>query len=424
MKLFEIKQTQPKWMTVSLNESKERKNTHLEHLEDLVFNEGYAGAVKALNYLNSLRKMFNRGQGEKTKITVKWDGAPAIVCGIDPEDGKFFVGTKSVFAKTDPKVCKSGADIKRFYPEQEELRNKLMTALKYLKKLNIGEVVQGDMLFTEDSVATEVINGDTCYTFTPNTITYAVPVDSDLGKRIAKAKIGIIFHTTYVGSTLWYMEVDFKASIPRFTQTPDVWFDDATYKDFTGYASLTKEENSKIVSVLSAAKKTMEKIKQPKFDSAMENPEFKKYVKTFINSQIRTGVQVGDPTKFLNDFIEYYRGRIEAEIAKLKSGPESVAAQRKKQLITDFEEFISDHSNHILGILAIYKRIIEGKIMIINKMRQVESVGTFLKTDDGYRVTAPEGFVAVGHDGGAVKLVDRIEFSKANFTQPKNWGKK
>jgi hypothetical protein len=45
----------------------------------------------------------------------------------------------------------------------------------------------------------------------------------------------------------------------------------------------------------------------------------------------------------------------------------------------------------------------------------VEGIGTFQKTGDGYRVTAPEGFVAIGHDGGAIKLVDRLEFSRTNF---------
>ncbi len=119
----------------------------------------------------------------------------------------------------------------------------------------------------------------------------------------------------------------------------------------------------------------------------------------------------------------FYKGKMEAEIAKLKGGPDSPAAAARIQKIRDKEQFMADNSNILLGILAIYKRIIEAKVMLLQKMQQIENIGTFLKTDNGYRVTAPEGFVAIGHDGGAVKLVDRIEFSKANFTAPKQWKK-
>ena len=72
---------------------------------------------------------------------------------------------------------------------------------------------------------------------------------------------------------------------------------------------------------------------------------------------------------------------------------------------------------------TIYKRVIEGKLLILSKMQKIESIGTFINTENGYKVTAPEGFVAIGHDGGAVKLVDRLEFSKQNFAAVKNWKK-
>ena len=64
----------------------------------------------------------------------------------------------------------------------------------------------------------------------------------------------------------------------------------------------------------------------------------------------------------------------------------------------------------------------KAKDKIINKLKKIEGVGTFLEDEDGYRVTSPEGFVAI-KDGSAVKLVDRLEFSRANFTVAKNWSK-
>jgi hypothetical protein len=432
MKLYEIKNVvTPGWL---LCEATEGKNVHLEHVEDLVYNEGYLGAQKALNYMEGVRRMFAQGEGDPAKVTVKWDGAPAIICGTDPADGKFFVGTKSVFSKNEPKLCKSLKDIRKFYGEQEGLATKLAVALKYLSKLGIGNVLQGDLMFTAEELTTATIGGQECYIFTPNTITYAVPVDSKLGDRIAAAKIGIIFHTAYSGSTVADMQASFGASVDGLTSTNSVWFDDAFYKDMTGRASLTPAEDAKIKNTLLSAATTFRKIDEKDFNRIIftgrttkagdeEYTEFANYIKPFINNMVRGGEQVGDPTSFLKNFLTYYNGKQEAEIAKLKGGPDSAAAQARIQKIKEKEKFMADNSNTLLGILAIYKRIIEAKVMLLQKMQQVENIGTFIKTDDGYRVTAPEGFVAIGHDGGAVKLVDRIEFSRQNFAATKSWKK-
>lgn len=420
MKLFEVKDQAPAWL---LCEAAEGKNTHLEHLEDMIFNEGYVGAQKALTYLENLRQMFAQGEGTPTKITVKWDGAPAIICGVDPLDGQFFVGTKSVFAKTEPKLCKSAADIKKFYGEQGGLADKLTLALKYLSKIGIGGVLQGDLMFTPGDIQTATIDGEEVYTFTPNTITYAVPVNSELGKRIARAKIGIIFHTAYEGPSLPEMQASFGASVAGLTPNSTVWFDDATYKDFTGIASLTPQEDDIISRTIGQAAITLKKINQQKFNVILGNPEFNSFIKPFVNNMVRAGEQIGDPVTFLNQFITFYKGKQEAEIAKLKGGVESKAAQARIEKIQKNEQFIADNSNTLLGILAIYKRVIEAKLLLLQKMQKIESIGTFIKTGDGYKVTAPEGFVAIGHDGGAVKLVDRLEFSKQNFSATKAWKK-
>ena len=193
--------------------------------------------------------MLAEGTGTTTKLTVKWDGSPAIICGIDPKDSRFFVGTKAVFSK-DSKACKTINDIKRFYGDQPELAEILASALQHLKKLNIGGVIQGDLMFKEGQVGTADINGERCLTFTPNTITYAVPVDTALGARIARAKLGIIFHTSYEGESLDTMHAGFLVNIQGLNQHADVWFDDATYKDYTGIASLTPTENRKIQSLM------------------------------------------------------------------------------------------------------------------------------------------------------------------------------
>jgi hypothetical protein len=406
MQLYEIKKQTPQWLLT------ESKNTHLEHLEDLLFNKGWAGAQEALNYIDSLRHMLAEGTGTTTQLTVKWDGSPAIICGVDPEDGRFFVGTKSVFAKGTPKRCKSTKDIQGWYGDQPELADMLEAALKYLSKLGIGGVVQGDLMFTPGDVTTVNVNDEDCYVFTPNTITYAVPVNSQLGQRIAQARIGIIFHTTYVGDSIDTMTAQFGANVTGFTQTKDVWFDDATYKDYTGIASLTPQENADIEKYLAATAATMNKIGQQRFDVVLTDKEFNRMIKPFINKQIRAGSQITNPTKFLQDFIDNY----EQEMMKgVGDDLNSRVAQNRVAKIKAKEQWIADNSNNLIGVLATYKRIIELKHMLLNKLQQVEGIGTFQKTNDGYKVTSPEGFVAIGHDGGAIKLVDRLTFSRTNF---------
>jgi hypothetical protein len=405
MKLFEIKNQTPEFLLT------ESKNVHLEHLEDLIFNAGYSGAKQAVDYIESLRAMLGEGTGITTKLTVKWDGSPAIICGTDPADSKFFVGTKSVFAKGTPKLCKSTKNIQEFYGDQPELAEILLSALKYLPKLGIGGVLQGDLLFKEGWVNTVSVNDEDCYVFTPNTITYAVPVNSQLGQQIVKAKIGIIFHTSYEGNNIQDMKATFGVNVGGLNQHSDVWFDDATYKDYTGVASLTPTEDQKIKKYLDATLSTIEKIGQQRFDIIITNKEFSRMIKPFVNKMIRSGSQVTDPTGFIKDFVSHYN----AEMTKDIDDPTSRKAQNRLIKIKEKEQWIADNSNTLVGVLAVYKRVIELKNMLLNKLHQVEGIGTFQKTNDGYKVTTPEGFVAIGHDGGAVKLVDRLSFSRTNF---------
>ena len=408
MKLYEIKKQPHPWLLT------ESKNTHLEHLEDLIFNQGYQGATSAIDYVESLRKMLADGTGSTASVTVKWDGSPAVFCGIDPQDGRFFVGTKSIFAK-EPKLCKTAKNIQKYYEDKPELAEKLYQALKHLPKLNIGGIVQGDLMFTEGDVSTAKIKGDDCYVFTPNTITYAVPTNTGIGERIGRAKLGIIFHTSYEGPDIANLKASYGVNTASFTPHKDVWFDDATYKDYTGVASLTPQEDSHITKMLFAATQTLEKVGKAKIDTVLGDRQFSKTIKPFVNQQVRKGEQITDPNKFLKDFMLYYTDIHMKDIEALKGGIDSPAARARLDKIKEKEQWIADNANTLTGILAVYKRIIEMKMFLINKLSKVDSIGTFQKTSDGYRVTSPEGFVALGHDGGAVKLVDRLEFSRTNF---------
>ena len=230
-----------------LTEDKGGKNLHLEHLEDEILNYGVDGGRAALNFLRSLRDMLAGASRSSVNMTVKWDGAPAIFCGIEPETGDFFVAKKSVF-NVNPKLYKTNAEIDADL--SGALNSKFKVALAEFSKLGIKDVLQGDLMFTDD-VGTDTIDGTKYYTFQPNTIVYAVPVDSELGKTINKAKVGIVWHTTYTGSALQDMKASFGANISSLNKPSSVWMDDATYKDTSGSATFTKSENDKITQLLS-----------------------------------------------------------------------------------------------------------------------------------------------------------------------------
>ena len=400
-------------------EAPEGKNLHLEHIEDLIFIKGAAGAKEALQYINSVRDMLEEGGSVGKGLTVKWDGAPAIFVGTDPADGKFFVGTKGVFSQTG-KLVKTPQDLDR-YGYEGNLRKKLALVLQLLPKLGIKGVVQGDLMYTKDDLQDGEIDGRDSFIFQPNTITYAVPKDSDLGKRIAQSQIGIIFHTSYEGDSMADMQASFGVDISGYNKTNDVWFDDATYKDLSGQASLTPQENKQLMIGVNDTAKAM---KSANFE-AVNNNEYKELFMQYINARIRRGeTQTTDPDLFVKDFTDWYNGKITNEISKLKNqDPESPAVKRRTEKINAQNKFMTDNMTGIASALAVYKDIIALKNMLINKLNKVDTIQTLLRTDKGYEVVNPEGFVAIGTENGAVKLVDRMEFSKNNFNAVKNWSK-
>ena len=116
----------------------EEKNTHMTHIEELMFLGGVDGTRQAINFLRDLRDMLKGNATSAVDITVKWDGAPAIFAGVDPADGKFFVAKKGLFNK-EPAMYKTPADIKKAL--SGELAKKFTTALAEFSKLGIKKGV-------------------------------------------------------------------------------------------------------------------------------------------------------------------------------------------------------------------------------------------------------------------------------------------
>jgi hypothetical protein len=402
-----------------ITESKEGKNVHLEHLEDNVLNNGVSGAREAINFLRSLRNMLAGHSDVKVNVTTKWDGSPAIFAGINPENGKFFVGTKSVFNK-NAKLNYTDADIDENHAA-EGLNNKLKIALAYLPKLGIKGILQGDMMFTKDDLKPQTIDGEEYITFQPNTIVYAVQANTKLAKMMMAAQIGVVFHTAYTGKDIENMKASFNIDIGHLTTTKDVWFRDASFTDASGSATFTEKETADLTSILSQAGRLFTTIPALTLNKIASSETYLLQIKTYNNTKIREGQEIRDTRAHVNGLMKWVEDRLNKEITAAKK--EDTKQKRIKEK-TEVMRFYRTNAAQLKNIFDLMNMIIEAKLMIIRKLETIRSIGTFVRTDDGFRITAPEGFVAVDKlKGNALKLVDRLEFSHQNFSAAKNWSK-
>jgi hypothetical protein len=391
-----------------------------EHIEDEVLNRGVAGTRDAINFLQSLRDMLAGNASSKVNVTTKWDGAPAVFCGINPDNGKFFVGTKGVF-NANPKLNYTDTDIDINHPSGG-LNAKLKVALRYLPKLGIKGILQGDMMFSRGDIKKQTIDGEEYITFQPNTIVYAVPSDSKLAKSMVDAQLGIVFHTSYTGKTFSDMKASFNIDINHLTSTKDVWFRDAYFVDASGTVTFTEQETKVLTSQLSLAGTTFQSINALTLNRIASSEIVLTYIKTFNNTKVREGKEIRDTTAHTNDLIRWVEAKLNKDISDAKK--EETKQKRIKEK-TEIMRFFRGSARDLKNIFDLMNHLVASKNMIVSKLQQMKQVtNTFLRTDDGFKVTNPEGFVAVDKlKGNAVKLIDRLEFAHANFNAAKNWSK-
>jgi hypothetical protein len=388
----------------------EEKNTHMTHIEDLVLDGGVNGARQAIVALQSLRDMLVGHEASEARVglTVKWDGAPAVFAGTDPQDGKFFVAKKGIFNK-NPKVYKSHKDIEA--DTQGDLQKKLKLAFDNLKLLGIKGVVQGDIMFTKDDLKTETIDGEAYITFHPNTIVYAVPKDE--ADEILNAEIGVVFHTAYDGKTFEEMRASYGVDVEAFKKTPKVWAVSAGVRDVGGRANLTSKETQQVTKALSDAGKLLQSIGRGVLTLVSSDTELNTIVNTYNNTFIRRAERMGSGRSHVRGLTQYIHDKYQKDIDKLKTDKSKQAKIAKRQAVLDN---IDSHQDDLIKIFELQKLIVVAKEIIINKLNQINTTKTFVKTKQGFKVTGAEGFVAIDRiGGGAVKLVNRLEFSTNNF---------
>ena len=388
---------------------------HLEHLEDEMLNYGVEGCKAAVSFLKELRKMLGH-QESGGFMQTKWDGAPSVICGTDPQTGEFFVGTKSVFNKTEPKICYTEEYIDGYY--SGDLAEKLKFSLRYFKELGIKGVVQGDLLFTSD-LRSERVDGESLYTFRPNTITYGIPTDHPIGKAARAAKIGVVFHTHYTGEEISDMQARAGADVEGSQNVLVVKNDTPMHKVGFSARELQSFDNhvQKIERMCSLAGDFLDDLVANMGSTGDKKFHISTYIKQFFNSEVRAGTQITNVDETVNALVNFYDEKMQKELAKIKT----VANRTKKcALVYQSENYLLDNVYKFKAMIALYKELQDLKQMVIDKLDHLEEFRTYVQTDNGYKVTTPEGYV-MHKDGSMIKFVNRFEFAFNNFTIQKQW---
>jgi len=396
----------------------EQKNTHMTHIEDKVLYGGVNGTREAIMALRSLRDML--GGVHDGRVSVKWDGAPAVFAGTDPRDGRFFVAKKGIFNKS-PKVYKTNADIDA--DTSGDLNAKLKLALKHLATIGIKGVIQGDFLFDSSDVQTQKIKGQSYVTFHPNTILYAVPANTEMAEQIRQAKMGIVWHTTYTGNSFETMRASYGVDVKKLRKSRDVFMQDAMLRDMTNM-TMSKTDTDEVNALLSEAGKLFNQISGTTLRQLEGNQTLAQTIETYNNTFVRKGEVIKNTRSHVAGLIRYIKTKYQKEIDKRTTEKGKAAQQAKLNEILAF--FSNDNKASLQKMFDLQKCIVLAKLKLINILNRLSNVRTFLKTSKGFRTTDQEGYVAIDKLGGdAVKIVDRLEFSYANFSPDilKGWDK-
>ena len=388
---------------------------HLEHLEDEMLNYGVEGCKAAVSFLKELKKMLGH-QESSGFMQTKWDGAPSVICGTDPQTGMFFVGTKSVFAKTNPKLCYSEEQIDGWY--EGDLAEKLKFSLRYFSTLGIEGVVQGDLLFTSD-IRRETINGEQLYTFRPNTITYGIPVDHPIGRAAGRAKIGVVFHTHYTGDVVAEMQARAGAKVKGSPDALVVQNDTPMHRVGFSKAEMSTFDRyiSKIERMCHICGPFLDELVDATGTTGDKKFHIASYLKQFFNSEIKNARSIGNVDEAMYDMLNFYEEKTNKELAKIKTVKNLTA---KRNLVYGSQNYVVDNVYKFKAMLALYKELQAVKQMVIDKLDHLEEFRTYVQTDKGYKVTTPEGYV-LHKDGSMIKFVNRLEFAYNNFTLQKQW---
>lgn len=383
----------------------------MTHIDEYLYETGNSGANEAINTIYDIMH-------GNAKITTKVDGAPAIFCGYDPKDKQFFIGTKSVFNKT-PKLYKSMADIDA--NEQGEKAHKLKECLKYLPNIGIplNTVLQGDLLFTEGDQKFQTIKNKRYITVHPNTLVYGWPANSEMGKKVSNHKMGIAFHTTYTGNDdLQEYRAHFGAMTGNL-HSKEVLITDVNVSDKPAFTNEDKQHIIDLCAEASEHIKSFDKI--VKAMNLLPKSYIGAGIKTFVNKCVRENFYPTESfgyNQYISFVEDYWTDRV---IEKLVT---ESAKNTKRAALKQLKRELANCREDIEASFAFINKIKEAKDFVLTKLNSNAMQESFVKTDTQIFETPPEGYVAVG-ETSALKLVDRLAFSRYNFSEEykKGWQK-
>lgn len=384
-----------------LSEATEEKLTHLEHAEDHVINSGMEGFAHAFHNLEDVKEQI-QSKKNKTKITTKYDGSPSIVFGHNPDNGQFFVASKSAFNK-EPKLNYTFEDIEENHGHAPGLVQKLKHALEHLPKVapRTG-VYQGDIMHSGGVKSESNPHGDVMeekgkYHFKPNTITYSTPTNSEEGKKIATSKFGVAVHTAYTGNKFSDLKAEYGADLSHFGKHKDVHL--INVSDDAGHAELTKDQEHTYNHHLGEAKKAFVGLDKKGYKALEGHQE---HLKTYINKTVRDGTKPS-----VEGYQAHLNDRHLKEIAKVKTakGVQSRTEKMNKDLA-----HVNKHSNHLQSILDMHHHLQAAKDQLVHAL---SAKPKFEHSINDQKVK-PEGYVVI-RGNRPTKFVDRQEFSRANF---------
>lgn len=378
-------------------EASEEKLKHLEHAEDHVIHGGQAGFSHAYHNLKDVHDRLT-GKENATKVTMKYDGSPSVVFGTNPENGKFFVASKSAFNK-NPKINYTPEDIERNHGHAPGLVEKLKAALEHLPKVTPKKgVFQGDIMHTKGDVK---VHGNKVK-FTPNTITYGADKNSPHGQDALQSQVGVAVHTAYKGKTMADMKAQYAPELNSFKKHKDVHLISTEHPlDKMNY---TPEDQQKFAKHMKAAATLHKATGEDVFAAVMHH---QLPLKTYINSTIRHGT---NPS--ISGYTEYLKGVHQKKIDAVKT--QKAKAQKSALAQVDLDH-VSKNRQGFNRVLQMHRHLQKAKNVLVNTL---SSNSEFEHSINGKKAK-PEGFVTVRHNR-PTKLVDRREFSAANFNKDKS----
>lgn len=373
----------------------EQKLKHLEHAEDHVINAGHEGFSHAFHNLKDVHDRLT-GNHNDTKVTMKYDGSPSVVFGTNPENGKFFVASKSAFNK-NPKLNYTPEDVIKNHGHAPGLVAKLTAALEHLPKVapKTG-VYQGDIMHTRGEVAQTRDK----VKFTPNTITYSAPKNSKQGKEALNSEIGVAVHTAYKGKNMEDMAAQYAPDLATtFKKHKDVHLISTEHNlDKLDY---TPEQQAKFAKHMRAAAQA-HKNTPPESYEAIKGHEIP--LKTYINHTVRTGT-----TPTTQGFIEHYDNSHRKRIDAVKSDKAKMAKTAERDAAISH---VTQNKHHFENILKMHKHLQKAKDVLVNTLSSNAEFEHHIRG----KKSKPEGFVVVRHNR-PTKLVDRADFSASNFNR-------